>query len=245
VIENVVILGATSGIAQPVGRLFAAGGAALLLAGRDPAKLNAVADDLRVRGARRVETFVIDFDDVDRHDSVIVAAQALGRIDAVLIAFGTLPDQTAIDRDPEAQLRGFHTNATAVISLGARFANALEDARGGMLAVIGSVAGDRGRRSNYVYGAAKAAIHAYFEGLRGRLHGAGVKVLVVKPGWIDTPMTAHLRRNFLYATADAAGAATHRAMMRGREEVYVPGFWRWIMLAIHALPASVMKHLSI
>ena len=243
-IENVVILGATSGIAQPVARLFAADGAALLLAGRDGAKLEAVADDLRVRGARRVETFVIDFDDVDRHDAVVAAARALGRVDAVLIAFGTLPDQTAIDREPAAQLRDFHTNATAVISLGARFANVLEDAKSGTLAVIGSVAGDRGRRRVYVYGAAKAAIHAYFEGLRGRLTSAGVKVIVIKPGWVDTPMTARFRKNFLYATADAAGAAIHRAMVRGREEVYVPGFWRWIMLAIRALPVAVMKRMS-
>ena len=242
-IENVVILGATSGIAQPVARLFAAGGAALLLAGRDAAKLNAVAEDLRVRGARRVETFVIDFDDVGRHDAVVAAAQALGRVDAVLIAFGTLPDQLAIDRDAEGQVRGFETNATTVISLGARFANVLEDAKGGMLAVIGSVAGDRGRRKVYVYGAAKAAVHAYFEGLRGRLARSGVKVLVIKPGWVDTPMTARLRKNFLYATADAAGAAIHRAMIDGREEVYVPGFWRWIMLLIRALPVGVMKRL--
>ena len=244
-IENVVILGATSGIAQPVARRFAAGNAALLLAGRDAAKLNAVADDLRVRGARRVETFVIDFDDVGRHDAVVAAAQALGRIDAVLIAFGTLPDQVAIDRDPAAQMRAFETNATSVISLGARFANVLEDAKGGMLAVVGSVAGDRGRRSVYVYGAAKAAIHAYFEGLRGRLHAAGVKVLVIKPGWVDTPMTARFRKNALYATADAAGAAIHRAMVNGREEVYVPGFWRWILLVIRALPVSVMKRLRL
>jgi len=244
-IENVVILGATSGIAQPVARLFATGGAALLLAGRDAAKLNAVAEDLRVRGARRVETFVIDFDDIGRHDAVVAAAQALGRIDAVLIAFGTLPDQDAIDRDPAAQIREFQTNATSVISLGARFANALEDAKGGMLAVIGSVAGDRGRRSNYVYGAAKAAIHAWFEGLRGRLSPAGVKVLVIKPGWVDTPMTARFRKNFLYASADSAAAAIHRAMIHGREELYVPRFWRWIMLAIRALPVAAMKRLPI
>ena len=154
-------------------------------------------------------------------------------VDVVLIAHGTLPDQRAIDDDPVAQVKTFELNATSFISLATLFAN-----RTKTLAIIGSVAGDRGRRSNYVYGAAKAALHAYCEGLRGR----GVtNVVLIKPGWIDTPMTAHMRKNPLFASAAAAGKQIHDAIVGGRAVVYVPWFWRWISLIVRMLPAKLVK----
>lgn len=227
---KIVILGATSAIAQETARCFAAEGASFFLVGRDAAKCAVVADDLRARGAADVATFIADLADVARHAEI--AAAAPDPADVVLIAHGALPDQQAIDDDPAAQVASFELNATSFVSLAAHFAN-----RAKTLAVIGSVAGDRGRRSNYVYGAAKAALHAYCEGLRGR----GLRVVLIKPGWIDTPMTAHMRKNPLFASAAAAGKEIHDAIVAGRAVAYVPWFWRWISLVVRMLPARLVK----
>lgn len=235
---NVTIIGATSAIAQEVAKLYSAQGASLFLVARNEAKLAAVASDLRVRGADDVDTFVADLS-VRAHDADLVAAA--GTPDVVLIAHGSLPDQRAIDTDPLAQAAEFELNATSVIALAAQFANVLERARGGTLAVIGSVAGDRGRRSNYVYGAAKAAVHAYCDGLRGRLAEAGVAVVLVKPGWVDTPMTSGIRKNPLFASAASVARGIHRAIGARRATVYLPGYWRWISLIVRMLPARLVK----
>jgi decaprenylphospho-beta-D-erythro-pentofuranosid-2-ulose 2-reductase len=236
---KVVIVGATSGIAQEVAKIYAAGGASLVLVARNEAKMLAVASDLRVRGADDVTTVVADL--ADLHDHARVGGAAGAGIDVVLVAHGTLPDQTAIDRDVDAQVQAFELNSTSLISITALFANALEGARSGTLAVIGSVAGDRGRRSNYVYGAAKAAVHAYCEGLRMRLAEAGVALVLVKPGWVDTPMTGGMRRNPLFVSAPAAARAIHAAIERRRGTVYVPGYWRWISLVVRMLPSRLVK----
>jgi len=227
---NIVVIGATSAIAQETARCFAAEGASFFLVARDAAKCAVVAHDLRARGAARVETFIADLADFSRHAAVADAAP--NPADVVLIAHGTLPDQRAIDDDPAAQVASFDLNATSFISLATHFAN-----RTKTLAIIGSVAGDRGRRSNYVYGAAKAALATYCEGLRGR----GVNVVLIKPGWIDTPMTAHMRKNPLFASAAAAGKSIHDAIVAGRAVVYVPWFWRWISLLVQMLPSKLVK----
>ncbi|MDQ3282844.1 MAG: SDR family NAD(P)-dependent oxidoreductase, partial [Acidobacteriota bacterium] len=190
---RVAIIGATSGIAQEVAKLYARDGASLFLVARDAARVEAVAADLRVRGAAAVEVLVADLADRSRDASIVAAAGE--DVDLVLIAHGSLPDQQAIDRDPGAQREAFDLNATSFVALIAEFANVLERRKRGTIAVIGSVAGDRGRRSNYVYGAAKAAVHAYCEGLRGRLAESNVKVVLIKPGWVDTPMTAGMKKN--------------------------------------------------
>ncbi|HJW94166.1 MAG TPA: SDR family NAD(P)-dependent oxidoreductase [Thermoanaerobaculia bacterium] len=227
---NLAILGATSAIAQETARCFAAEGASFFLVARDAAKCAIVADDLRARGAADVQTFIADLADFSRHAEL--AAAAPQSIDITLIAHGTLPDQNAIDDDPAAQAASFELNATSFISLAAHFAN-----RSKTLAVIGSVAGDRGRRSNYVYGAAKAALDTYCEGLRAR----GTNVVFIKPGWIDTPMTSHVRKNPLFASAQTAGRLIHDAILARRAVVYVPWFWRWISLIVRMLPAKLVK----
>jgi len=236
---NVVIIGATSAIAQEVAKLYANAGASLFLVARNEAKLLAVASDLRVRGASDVETFVADLAVRSRDAEIVAAAGATP--DVVLIAHGSLPDQRAIDTDPVAQVAEFELNATSVIALAAQFANVLERNRSGTLAVIGSVAGDRGRRSNYVYGAAKAATHAFCDGLRGRLAAAGVVVVLIKPGWVDTPMTSAIKKNPLFATAASVAKGIHRAIDAGRGTVYVPGYWRWISLIVQMLPAKLVR----
>lgn len=236
---NVVILGATSAIAQEVAKLYANAGASLFLVARNEAKLLAVASDLRVRGASDVQTFVTDLADRSR-DAEIVAAAGLTP-DVVLIAHGSLPDQRAIDTDPAAQVTSFELNATSIIALAAQFANVLERNRRGTLAVIGSVAGDRGRRSNYAYGAAKAAVHAYCEGLGGRLAESGARVVLIKPGWVDTPMTRDFKKNPLFASASSVAKKIHRAIGDGHRSVYVPGYWRWISFIVRILPARFTK----
>jgi short-subunit dehydrogenase len=233
---RVAIIGATSGIGEATARCFASDGASFLLAGRNEQRLSAVAADLRVRGACSTELFVSDLADVSGHDSLVAAAAAP---DVVLIAHGVLPDQALVDHDPLAQIKSFQVNATSVISLAARFAETLK--RGATLAVIGSVAGDRGRRSNYVYGASKAAIHAYCDGLRSRLADAGVNVLLIKPGWVDTPMTSHMKRNPLFIDPETAGRSIHRAVRQRKATVYVPWYWRWISLIVRMLPARLVK----
>ncbi|HXG58153.1 MAG TPA: SDR family NAD(P)-dependent oxidoreductase [Thermoanaerobaculia bacterium] len=236
---NVVIIGATSAIAQAAARRFAADGASFVLVARDEGRLAAVADDLRVRGAARVVTFVADLADRTRHGAIVGAIAE--PIDVVLIAHGSLPDQRAIDGDPAAQAEAFDLNALSVISLMAHFAGALERARRGTLAVIGSVAGDRIRRSNYTYGAAKAAVHAYAEGLRSRLAEAGAHVVIIKPGWVDTPMTRGIRKNLLFASPATVGRGIHDAIVRRRSVVYLPWFWRWISLIVRLLPARLVR----
>jgi decaprenylphospho-beta-D-erythro-pentofuranosid-2-ulose 2-reductase len=236
---NVVIVGATSGIAQEVAKLYAQSGASLFLVARDEVRLNAVAADLGVRGALDVETFVTDLANRSRDLELVAAAGE--RPDVVLIAHGSLPDQRAIDRDAVAQAEAFELNATSVIALSAHFANVLERNRHGALAVIGSVAGDRGRRSNYVYGAAKAAVHAFCDGLRPRLAEAGASVVLIKPGWVDTPMTAGIRKNPLFASAASVARSIHRAIEGKRGTVYTPGYWRWISLIVQLLPAKLVR----
>lgn len=223
---RVAIYGATSAIAQETAKCFASEGASFHLVARDAAKLAAVASDLEVRGASAVTMAVADLVDVERHAELMVEA------DVVLIAHGTLPERND-------DLQSFTLNATSVISLAAHAAKKLQS--GGTLAVVGSVAGDRGRPSNYVYGAAKAAVHAYCEGLRGQLRASGVNVVLVKPGWVDTPMTAAMRKNPLFASAATVGRRIHSAIRERRGTVYVPRFWRWISLVVRMLPERFVK----
>ncbi len=178
--KRVLITGATSAIAQEAARAFANDGARLALAGRSAEKLGNVADDLSARGAGAVETLPIDLMDLEAAAGLAErATAALGGLDVVLVAQGTLPDQEACEQDVSLTLQEMTLNALSVIAILGPAANALEAQGSGCLAVVTSVAGVRGRRSNYVYGSAKAAVSTYLEGLRGRLAAAGVAVVDV------------------------------------------------------------------
>ena len=245
-LERVVIFGATSAIAQAVARRFAVRGARIHLVGRDPAKLEAVRADLTARGAPAVTASVADLDDLARHRDLIDAAErALGTIDAALIAQGTLSDQAACQQDFERTTAEWLTNFIAPASLAAELANRMEARGAGTIAVIGSVAGDRGRKTNYVYGTAKAALATFLQGLRGRLHERGVAVVTVKPGFVDTPMTASFSKGLLWATPDQVAAGIVRAMQRGTPEVYLPWFWWPIMFILRHLPEPIFVRLKI
>jgi len=242
--DRILVIGATSAIAQEAARCFAADGASFVLAGRNAARLEAVAADLRARGAARVETFVLDVRDTARHAALVDAAlAALGGIDAALLAHGVLPDPAAAEADPAVALDAFVVNVLSVFSLLTLLAAPMERQGHGCLTVIGSVAGDRVRRTNAVYGASKAAVEGLCSGLRARLWRSGVAVTLIKPGWVDTPMTAGMRKNRLFASPQRVGRGVYRAMRRGRAVVYLPWFWRWILLVLRLLPEAVFKRL--
>ncbi len=168
---------------------------AWFLVGRDRPKLDANASDLSVRGATKVLTLAADLNDFAGHRELIDRAVGeLGRLDIVLIAHGALPDQEGCENDVAELRRAIDTNLGSVMSLCMATASRLVEQRQGSLVVLGSVAGDRGRRGNYVYGAAKAGVAVFCEGLRARLQPSGVHVLTVKPGFVDTPMTAAIRQ---------------------------------------------------
>jgi short-subunit dehydrogenase len=244
--RRVLIVGATSAIAGEAARAYAESGARLFLVGRDAGRLAAVADDLRVRGARQVDTATLDLTRLDRHEAVLEeAARALGGLDVALIAHGILPDQRRCEASVSESLAAIEVNFTSVVALLTRLANRFESQRGGVIAVITSVAGDRGRQSNYVYGAAKGGLGVFLQGLRNRLHHSGVVVVTLKPGFVDTPMTAGVPKNPLFTSARRAGRAVHRAIERGSSVVYIPWFWRPIMAAVNSLPEAVFKRLRL
>ncbi|MFC6842205.1 SDR family oxidoreductase [Xanthomonas theicola] len=241
--QRVLIIGATSAIAEATARRYAARGAAIHLLGRQAARLDAIAADLSVRGARS-SVGVLDVNDGARHGEAFDAAwAALGGVDVVLIAHGTLPDQAACDASVELSLREFATNGTSTIALCAALAPRL--AAGATLAVISSVAGDRGRASNYLYGSAKAAVSAYLSGLGQRLRPAGINVLTIKPGFVDTPMTAAFKKGALWAKPDQIAKGIVRAVDRRRAVAYLPGFWWAIMFIIKSIPEFVFRRIKL
>ncbi len=241
--KKILIVGATSAIAEHTARRFAAEGDALFLVGRDASKLAAVADDLKVRGAATIGTHVMDADDLSAHAPMLDAAEAaLGGLDTVLVAYGTLPDQAACQDDPDRAAAAWHTNAVSVIALITDIANRFERQSAGqnrLIAVISSVAGDRGRASNYVYGSAKAGVNVFLDGLRHRLFARGVQVLTIRPGMVDTPMTADFDKGTLFASPEKVGADIHKAMGKRKAICYTPGFWRLVMTVIVALPRAI------
>lgn len=243
---RVLIVGATSAIAAETARVYAAYGACLFLTGRHAERLEAVAADLRVRGATAVETAVLDVRDRARCAEVTDQAwHAFGGLDIALVAHGVLPDPARSQASVAEAVESIEVNFVSAVAVLTPLANRFESAGRGCIAVITSVAGDRGRQSNYVYGAAKGGLDRFLEGLRNRLHRAGVAVVTLKPGLVDTPMTAGLKQGPLFASAQRAGRAVHRAIERRRDVAYIPWFWRPIMAIIRALPEAVFKRLRL
>jgi short-subunit dehydrogenase len=242
---RLVVFGATSLIAQETAKCFAADSADIALVGRDEVRLKSIAADLTLRGAKKVETLVSDLAELKGHAKLIEdAANAIGGIDAVLIAHGTLVENSVPEQDVDEMLAQVNTNALSYMSLMTLLANRLERQRNGCICVVSSVAGDRGRKYNYVYGSAKAAVTAFSSGLRARLASKGVSVVTIKPGPIDTPMTANHKKTPLFGKADAAGKRIYEAMLKGEDVVYVPWFWGPIMLVLRAMPERIFKKVS-
>ncbi len=243
---KILIIGATSAIAHETAKCFAKEGAELFLVARSPEKLEAVQNDLKVRGAKRAESYVLDVSQLDQHEAMIqTAIETLDELDMVLIAHGVLDKSRVTRENVDKALEEFTINCTSVISLLIRLANYFEPRKRGCIAVISSVAGDRGRKANYLYGAAKGAITVFLGGLRGRLAKSGVAVVTIKPGFVDTPMTASMRKGLLFASPRKVGEGIYHAMLKGKEVVYLPWFWRPIMLVVKSIPEPVFKRLSI
>jgi short-subunit dehydrogenase len=244
--QNILIIGATSGIAEAVARLYAEQGAGLFLVARNKDKLQTVSSDLAARGAKDVQSFVMDANDSDLIPEMLDAAwQAFGIIDVAFIAHGTLPDQQLTETDIPYAITEFRTNAESAIACLVGLAQRFEPQGKGVIAVIGSVAGDRGRGSNYLYGAAKAAIDTYASGLRARLSKRGVHVLTIKPGFVATSMTVGLDLpEKLIATPGSVARDIHRAISKRKDVLYTPWFWNWIMLIIRWIPAIVFKRMN-
>ena len=256
--KRILIIGANSAIARACAREWVANArvatagpqaaeATFFLVARDPVKLESLAADLRVRGAAQVHTWAMDANNIAVHPAMIAAGlNALGRIDITLIAHGTLPDQAACEANPELALREFATNGTSVIALLTLLANRLEQQGGGAIGVITSVAGDRGRPSNYVYGSAKAAVAVFCEGLRARLYKAGVSLTDIRPGFVATPMTQGLQLpSALEAQPEDIARRIVRGIERGKGVLYVPAFWGLIMAIVRSVPSKLFNRMSL
>lgn len=244
--KNVLIIGATSAIAEATARQLALRGINLYLLGRNKERLEMLIDDLKVRGAKKALYAIFDATEFSSHSTLIDQAERdLGELDTVLIAHGTLGDQKACEKSFALTLQELTTNATSVISLLTLLGNRFETQGHGRIAVISSVAGDRGRQSNYVYGTAKGALNIFLQGLRNRLSKQGVQVLTIKPGFVDTPMTAHFRKGLLWATPDKIASDIIQALDKRKNVLYTPFFWRPIMLIIRMIPEFIFKRLNL
>nr|WP_314638640.1 SDR family oxidoreductase [uncultured Pseudomonas sp.] len=245
--KRVLIIGATSAIAAACARLWAEQGSTFFLVARDQEKLEQTAADLRAHGAKAVTLHSMDATDFASHAPMLSnCLSELQQIDIALIAHGTLPDQKTCEQDVDVALREFAINGTSVIAMLTLLANQLEEQRCGSLAVISSVAGDRGRPSNYLYGTAKAAVSTFCEGLRARLFKAGVSVTTVKPGFVDTPMTQGLKLPpLLLAKPEQVARRIVKGIERKATTLYAPGFWALIMLIIRCIPQAIFKRLSL
>jgi short-subunit dehydrogenase len=245
-IKNIYIFGATSKIAEETAKNFAKDGANFYLIGRDLSKLEIVKKDLLARGAGKLELEQCDALDWEKHHTSLENAdKALGQIDLVFIAYGTLPNNEAIRHSTEKVLEEFNINCNSIISLCTVASKYFEEKGSGTIAVISSVAGERGRQSNFIYGAAKSGVSAYLQGLRNRLFEKGIKVITIKPGMVDTPMTADMKKGLLFANPSSVGKEIYKGILAGRDIMFVPKYWKLIMGIIKSIPESIFKKLKL
>lgn len=246
--NRIVIVGATSAIAEHCARLWVQQGPCeMILVGRDAERTGRIAADLRVRSAQASVTVrTVVFDDPKAITSLAAELAAGGRLDTVLIAHGSLPDQAVCQEDLVANAEALVVNGASPVLFAEAFAAQMARADHGTLVIIGSVAGDRGRRSNYVYGAAKGLVIRYAQGLQHRFAGSAVKVVLIKPGPTDTPMTAHLKQQGVkLASVQAVAQQIVKAAAAGTAVVYAPGKWALIMMIVRHLPAVIFNKINI
>lgn len=244
---RILILGATSAIAQAYARRRAAQGCGFILAGRHEERLASIAADLKVCGAPSSECFIADLAALDHIEESARALRArFGEPDEVVVAYGTLGEQTAAEQDLSVARALIDTNFTSAALWILALLKTRPPATPFTVVGIGSVAGDRGRASNFIYGAAKGALDRFLQGLTQKYDGTPVRIITVKPGFVDTPMTAGIKKGGpLWATPDRIAADIERAVVTGRRVVYTPWFWWLIMMIIRHLPWFVFKRLKV
>lgn len=244
--KSILIIGANSAIAKATARLYAEQEDAIYLLGRDTEQLVLQKADLTLRGANSVAFAAFDATDFASHEAIVATAlESLGHFDIVLISHGSLPDQALCERDFDAALEAFNVNALSVISVLNYVVKPMLERRDGCIAVVTSVAGDRGRRSNFIYGAAKAMVSTYLQGLRGRLFSHNVTIVDIKPGFVDSPMTAHLPKGALWAQPEQIAQRIVNGIEKKRATLYAPGFWRLIMFVVRSVPEVIFKRLKL
>lgn len=243
--SRILILGATSAIAIATARRLTSRSTAFYLVARNGPNLDAVASDLLTRGARSVAKKLMDLDDTAAHPRMLeTVVKELGTIDLVLVAHGVLGDQRQAEADYSVAEAILRTNFLSTVSLCTWVANYFEAQHRGILAVISSVAGDRGRKSNYVYGASKGALNIFLDGLRNRIDRLGVHVLTIRPGFVASPMTAHLRRTVLFADPNTIAIGIIKAIKHRKDVTYLPAIWSPIMLVVRSIPTSIFKRMN-
>ena len=244
--KKVIVLGATSNIAIEVQRQLARRGCELLLVARSMQRLTELQSDLSVRGAQDVLTYAADLACVQQHAAVFdYGRRMFPDFDTVLLAYGSMHDQKDSETSVDVLLEELQVNFVSATALLTLFAADLERRRTGCLAAITSVAGDRGRRSNYGYGSAKGALSLFLQGLRSRLHPAGVRVITIKPGPVQTSMTDHMPNSARFADPEQVARDIVRALENQSPDVlYTPKIWRYIMSGVRQIPEPVFKRLS-
>jgi decaprenylphospho-beta-D-erythro-pentofuranosid-2-ulose 2-reductase len=244
--KKILVVGATSAIAEACLRQWAVEPCLFFLVARNSEKIERVASDLRAKGSV-AHCFVGDMSEVDRHHEMLSAClDEISAVDIALIAYGTLPDQAQCTSNTALGVREFVVNGLSVMALMNQLSGLMIEQGNGCIAVISSVAGDRGRPSNYWYGAAKGAVSTFSSGLRASLRSKGVHVLTIKPGFVDTPMTEGLdlpRR--LVVSAEKVAKDICAAVASRKDTLYTPWFWRYIMLVIIHIPSVIFKRLKL
>lgn len=244
--QALLIVGATSSMARAFASLSASRGARLFLAARDTVEVERLAQDLHVRHGANVSWGPFEATDLPTHAELIKQAhETMGTLDGVVVSIGSLGDQEEAQRDIDAALHIIQINYTAAVSLLTHAANHLEAQKSGFIVGISSVAGDRGRQSNYVYGSAKGAFSLFLQGLRNRLTKAGIHVMTVKPGFVDTKMTFGKQGLFLVASPEKIAQDIAKGLKKRRNVLYTPWFWGPVMRLIRAIPERLFKKLSL
>ncbi|HET9183508.1 MAG TPA: SDR family NAD(P)-dependent oxidoreductase [Candidatus Angelobacter sp.] len=241
--RKLIVLGACSSIAQEVEKIAAHAGKEMLLVARSEERLARLRQDLLVRGASVVLTFAMDFDDLTTHEELLKFAERnFPDFDAVLLAFGSMLNQSESEVSADLTVRQLHTDFISAAALLTRIGNYFAACKQGVIGVITSVAGDRSRRANYVYGTAKAALTFFVAGLRTRLRSAGVAVITFKPGPVATKMTAHLQQGILFSEPQRVAQDIYYALERAPSKVlYSPWYWRYIMAIVRVVPESLLN----
>ena len=244
--QKIIIIGATSTMAKEVARLYAVEKATLYLIARDPSKLETIKRDLKIRGAKAVYTASFEANLFETHEALIEQAfETLGCVDTLLIAHGSLPNQELCQTDAIKAIEALNTNGVSFVSLLTYGATKMEQQRSGNIVVITSVAGDRGRQSNYIYGAAKGMVSTFLQGLAQRLSKSGVHVLDIKPGFVDTPMTADFDKGALWAKPKKVAQIIKKRISNKSSFGYTPAFWLYIMMVIKLVPKFLFNKIKL